>query len=72
MSEKTTPNKMIPTKNQGVYQREGDDRTYDGKPDHCFYISDKQPDGKKVWEKIGWRSEKMTAGLAADIRADRM
>lgn len=72
MSEKTTRNKMIPTKHRGVYQREGDDRKYDGKPDHCFYISYKQPDGKKVWEKIGWRSEKMTAALAADIRADRM
>lgn len=72
MSEKSAPNKMMPTKHRGVYQREGGDRKYDGKPDHCFYISYKQPDGKKVWEKIGWRSEKMTAALAADIRADRM
>ncbi|MDR3362608.1 MAG: site-specific integrase [Desulfovibrio sp.] len=72
MSEKSTNGKMIPTKHMGVYQREGEARRHDGKPDTCFYITYKQPNGKKVWEKIGWRSEKMTAALAAEIRAGRM
>jgi len=27
--------------------------------------------GKKVWEKIGWKSEGYCARLAAQIRADR-
>ena len=72
MSEKSTNGKMIPTKHVGVYQREGGGKRYDGKPDTCYYITYKQLDGKKVWEKIGWRSEKMTAALAYDIRADRM
>ena len=72
MSEKSTNGKMIPTKHRGVYQREGGGRKHDGKADICYYITYKQLDGKKVWEKIGWRSEKMTAALAYDIRADRM
>lgn len=61
-----------PTRYTGVYQLESTLRRYDGKPDLCFYITYKQLDGKKVWEKLGWRSEKMTASLANDIRSDRM
>ena len=72
MSEKSTNGKMISTKHMGVYQRAGEIKRFDGKPDLCFYITYKTPNGKKVWEKIGWRSEKMTAGLAAEIRAERM
>ena len=56
----------------GVYQLESTLKRFDGKPDLCFYITYKQPDGKKIWEKLGWRSEKITAALAYDIRADRM
>ena len=56
----------------GVYQLESTHKRFDGKPDLCFYITYKLPNGKKAWEKIGWRSEKMTAALASDIRADRM
>lgn len=56
----------------GVYQLESTQKRFDGKPDLCFYITYKLTNGKKVWEKIGWRSEKMTASLAYDLRADRM
>lgn len=56
----------------GVYQLESTQKRFDGKPDLCFYITYKSPNGKKVWEKIGWRSEKMTAALASEIRAGRM
>ena len=72
MSEKKTENVRKPTKFMGVYQLESTQKRYDGKADLCFYITYKLPNGKKVWEKIGWRSEKMTAALAYDIRADRM
>jgi integrase len=72
MSRKTEENVRVPTKFPGVYQLESTKKRFDGRPDLCFYITYKQPDGKKVWEKIGWRSEKMTAGLASEIRAERL
>lgn len=72
MSEKKSENVRKPTKFMGVYQLESTHKRFDGKPDLCFYITYKLPNGKKAWEKIGWRSEKMTAALASDIRADRM
>jgi integrase len=72
MSIKKAENVRVPTKFVGVYQLESTQKRYDGKPDICFYITYKSTNGKKVWEKIGWRSEKMSASLAADTRADRM
>jgi len=72
MDKNTTENVRKPTRFTGVYQLESTRKRYDGRPDLCFYITYKQPDGKKVWEKLGWRSEKMTASLANDIRSDRM
>lgn len=61
-----------PTKFTGVYQLESSVKKFDGKPDLCFYITYKTPDGKKVWEKLGWRSEKMTAALASSVRGERL
>ena len=59
------------TKYTGVYTRKSKVRRYEGKPDICFDISYKV--GKKlVWEKVGWRSEKYTAILASEIRAERV
>lgn len=72
MATKTANNKMNPTKHSGVYQRVSDTKKYDGKPDACFYITYKMPNGKKVWEKIGWRSEKITAAFAAELRVERV
>lgn len=72
MSEKKPENKRMPTKFLGVYQLESTRKRFDGKPDICFYITYKLSSGKKVWEKVGWRSEKMSASLAYDLRADRM
>jgi len=71
MNEKSKNNKWIPTKHIGVYARESEIKRYDGKPDLCFYITYKLPDGKKIWEKLGWRSEKFTAALASEIRVER-
>lgn len=71
MKAKKQENPMKATKFRGVYQLESAEKKFDGKPDLCFYITYKQPSGKKVWEKIGWRSEKITAAYAFDLRTDR-
>lgn len=72
MANKKSENVRVPTKFLGVYQLESTQRRFDGKPDICFYITYKALDGRKVWEKIGWRSEEMSAGLASGIRNERI
>ncbi len=63
----------IPVKKyQGVYFREHSTRRHEGQPDRCFDISYKTPNGKKVWEKVGWASEGYTASQAATIRGVRI
>ena len=53
----------------GIYVYELDNRV-NGKPDVAFYISFK--DGtKKIWEKVGLKSEGMTPQIADDIRKER-
>ena len=54
----------------GVYYYQGSTRIK-GKPDVCYFINYKL-DGKLRWEKIGWKSEKYTPQIAADIRAERV
>jgi integrase len=53
----------------GVYQREAE--RVIGKPDIVFDISYKK-DGKKVWEKVGWKSQGYSAELARQIRNERI
>jgi integrase len=61
------------TKFQGVYARTSEIKRNprDGKPDVCYDITYKR-DGKKIWEKIGWRSEGYTAQMANALRSERM
>jgi hypothetical protein len=59
------------TRYPGVYERTSEVRAHNGKPDTCFDITYKAQ-GKKVWEKCGWRSEGYTAKLAHTIRAERL
>ncbi|MDR1656033.1 MAG: hypothetical protein LBT47_00550 [Deltaproteobacteria bacterium] len=63
----------IKTNLQGVYKRvSGTRRNHlDGKADICFDITYKV-DGKKVWEKVGWKSEGYTAQFAHGLRAERL
>ncbi len=61
----------VRTKFPGVYSRESETRRHQGKPDVCFDITWKQH-GKKIWEKVGWKSEGYTAALAGQIRSERM
>lgn len=65
--------KRKPTSFPGVYsrlgiQRKGKDK---GKVDTVFDISYKK-EGRKIWEKAGWKAEGYTAKLAAQIRAERL
>lgn len=59
------------TKYPGVYMRTSAERKHDGKADVCFDIAYNGP-GRKVWEKVGWRSEGYTASMASQIRAERL
>lgn len=71
MTNQTTRRTRIP-KFQGVYSRESQVRRYKGVPDKCFDICYRDQRGKLVWEKIGWMSEKYTAAIASQIRAERV
>jgi integrase len=70
----TMPDRRERTKFQGVYQRVSTKKRNprDSKPDACFDITYKDATGRKIWEKIGWKSEGYTAQMANLIRADRM
>lgn len=55
----------------GVYCYDSDQRRFKGKPDVCYYITFKV-DGKKITEKIGWKSEGYGPEVAAEVRAARV
>ncbi len=57
------------TQFEGVYQRHAE--RIIGKPDIVFDISYKK-DGKKTWEKIGWKSQGYSVELARQIRNERI
>ena len=59
------------TKHVGVYQRQSEDKTFKGAPDVCFDITYKLG-SRKIWEKVGWRSEGVTAAMASQMRAERV
>lgn len=55
----------------GVSFIESATRRFQGKPDRCFYIV-YQLHGRSKREKVGWRSEGITAEMAAQVRAERV
>jgi len=57
------------TKHPGVYERAAE--RVIGQEDICFDISYKK-DGKKVWEKVGWKSQGYSADLARQVRNERI
>lgn len=71
---KNLANRREPVKRfQGVYSRKGLHRPpVHGRPDTCFDITYKDIKSKKIWEKIGWSSEGITAAYAAQVRAERI
>ena len=64
--------KRTPTKDKGVYSRTSGTKRHNGKADVCFDITYKDKSGKKIWEKVGWRSEGVSQALAASVRRERM
>lgn len=59
------------TRFTGVYSYESTQRRHNGRSDVCFYITFREH-GKKVWEKIGWKSDGHTAAEAKQVRNRRM
>lgn len=56
----------------GVYHYELDTR-FQGKPDVAYTITFKDPvSGRKIWEKIGLKSQGITPQLCAELRSERM
>lgn len=63
--------KRIKTRYPGVYQRASEKRRHEGRPDVCYDITYKVGI-RKVWEKVGWKSEGVTAGFASTVRNERV
>lgn len=73
LSKKKTNKRVRVDKNRwpGVYQYELEQR-HKGRPDVVYTITFKDPvTGKKVWEKIGKKSEGITPQLCAEFRSER-
>ncbi len=60
------------TKYIGVYARKHSTRRHLGRQDICYDITYKDATGKKIWIKIGWISEGVTAAMAHATRAEKM
>lgn len=56
----------------GVYFNPSEKRRHKARPDRCFYITFSDKNKKKVWEKIGWASEGVSADFASKIRSERV
>lgn len=59
------------TRFPGVYTRTAERRRHEGRADVAFDITYKVG-SRKVWEKVGWKSEGVTAAYAAQVRNDRV
>jgi integrase len=67
--DKKKRKRVDPVRWPGVYQYQLDTKT-NGRPDIVYYITYK--DGpRKIWEKIGLKSEGMTPQIADEIRKER-
>jgi len=63
--------RVDPNRWPGVYGYASSTRRVDGKPDVCYYITYKV-DGKKIWEKVGWKGEEYSPQMADEIRSQRV
>lgn len=72
MKQKDIYKRINIPKYQGIYYRESSRRRHLGKPDKCFDICYRDGKGKLTWEKVGWSSEGYNAGVASQIRAERI
>ena len=56
---------------EGVYYYESTAKTFGGKPDVCYVVSFKVA-GRKIWEKVGWKSNGITPQIAQQYRTKRL
>ncbi|AMK12039.1 tyrosine-type recombinase/integrase [Pseudodesulfovibrio indicus] len=63
--------RVDPNRWPGVYGYTSSTRRVDGKPDVCYYITYKV-DGKKIWEKVGWKGEGYNPQTADELRSERV
>lgn len=63
--------RVDPNRWPGVYGYMSSTRRVDGKPDVCYYITYKV-DGKKIWEKVGWKGEGYNPQTADELRSARV
>lgn len=62
------PKNAVKTRFEGVFSITSSCRKHEGKPDICYYYVIKV-DGKRKWNKAGWRSEGYTAAMAHELRS---
>jgi integrase len=56
---------------EGVYYLESNSKNFKGKPDICYVVNFKIS-GRKIWEKVGWKSNGITPQAAQQYRAKRI
>ena len=56
---------------EGVYYYESTTKLHEGKPDQCYVVSFKVA-SRKIWEKVGWKSQGMTPQVAQQYRSKRI
>jgi len=63
--------RVSPNKWEGVYYYESTSKTFNGKPDVCYVVNYKTSN-RKIWEKIGWKSNGINPQVAQQYRAKRI
>lgn len=56
---------------EGVYYYESTKKLHDGKSDQCYVVNFKV-NGRKIWEKVGWKSNGITPKVADEYRSRRI
>ncbi|SHN71562.1 tyrosine-type recombinase/integrase [Desulfovibrio litoralis] len=56
---------------EGVYFYESTTKKHDSKPDMCYVVSFKVGD-RKIWEKVGWKSQGISPQVAHQYRIKRI
>ena len=70
-SKKTKYTRVDDNKWEGVYFYKSTTKTFNSKPDICYMVSFKVA-GRKIWEKIGWKSNGITPQIAQQQRTKRI
>jgi len=63
--------RVSPNKWEGVYYYESTTKEHKGKPDVCYMVNFKVS-GRKIWDKVGWKSNGITPQIAQQHRAKRI